>query len=385
MEVHFTGNVEKRKSTPGAAVPRAQINAFMSGGVPMKRPNGSGTIVKLSGNRRRPYSVRISGRDDHGHIVQSVLSYHAKLQEAQAALDEYNRQKAAGHAPAADLLSTTVQQVYDAWSAREYRKCSEASAHSHKAAWNMRVSCYADRKIRSVTLDEWQAILDDAEAEGKSQSTINNAVILIHALCAYAAQRDIIGKDYSVYLDVPSVDPKQKKGAFTDLQIKQLENMAASGVPWADTALILCYTGLRISEFTQLTPFSYHPEQGGYLQGGIKTDAGRDRIIPIHPKVKPYIDRALASRGDYLFTREGEYLAPSWYRLNAFPPIAQALGTPEATPHWCRHTFATRLHAANADPLVTKRLLGHSTKSDVTARYTHDTIAVLKRNILLLA
>ena len=207
----------------------------LHGGVPMKRPNGAGTIVKLSGNRRRPYAVRVSGRDDHGHIVQSVLSYHAKLQEAQAALDEYNRQKAAGHAPAADLLSTTVQQVYDEWSKRDYRKRGDdsASVHSHKASWNMRVSRYSDRKIRSVTLDEWQSILDDAEIQGLSQSTINNAAILIRALCAYAAQRDIIGKDYSVYLDVPSVDPKQKKGAFTDLQVKQLENMAASGMPWA--------------------------------------------------------------------------------------------------------------------------------------------------------
>lgn len=351
----------------------------------MKRPNGAGSIVKLSGNRRRPYAVRVSNRNGHGHVVQSVLSYHAKLQEAQAALDEYNRQKAAGRAPAADLLFMTVQQAYDAWSAREYRKCGESSAGSHKAAWNKRVSRYADRKIRSVTLDEWQAIIDDAEAQGMSQSTIDNAAILIRALCAYAAQRDIIGKDYSVYLDIPSVDPKKKKGAFTDLQIKQLEDMAAAGVPWADTVLILCYTGLRISEFAQLTPFSYHPEQGGYLRGGVKTDAGRNRIIPVHPNIKPYIDRALASRGDYLFTHDGEYLAPDWYRVNAFPLIARALGTPEATPHWCRHTFATRLHAAGADQLATKWLLGHSTSGDVTARYTHETIDVLKHNILLLA
>jgi integrase/recombinase XerD len=351
----------------------------------VKRPNGSGTIVRLSGARRRPYAVRVSGRDEHGHIIQTVLSYHAKLQEAQTALDEYNRKKAAGCAPAAGTLAMTVGQVYEAWSAREYRKCGSASQASHKSTWNKRVSRYADRKIRSVTLDEWQAILDEAEAEGLSQSTINNAVILIHALCAYAAQRDIIGKDYSVYLDVPSVDPKQKKGAFSDLQVRQLEDMAAAGVPWADTVLVLCYTGLRISEFAQLTPFSYHPDQGGYLQGGLKTDAGRDRIIPIHPKIKPYIDRALAARGPYLFTHDGDYLSPSWYRVNAFPPIARALGTPEATPHWCRHTFATRLHAANADPLATKRLLGHSTKGDITARYTHDSLAVLKRNILLLA
>ena len=36
----------------------------------MRRANGTGTIVKLSGNRRRPYAVRVSPKDKYGQIVQ---------------------------------------------------------------------------------------------------------------------------------------------------------------------------------------------------------------------------------------------------------------------------------------------------------------------------
>lgn len=351
----------------------------------MRRPNGSGTIVRLSGNRRKPYAVRIAARDKYGYVVQKALSYHETGQEAQAALDEYNSRKRAGQAPAADQLSITVQQVFDAWSAREYRKLKPASITSHNAAWNKRVSRYAARRMRDVALDEWQAIIDEDEDRGLSQSLINNDAILIKALYGYSMERDIVGKDYSKYLDIPSVDPKRKKGAFSDLQMAKLEQMAAGGFPWADTALILCYTGFRISEFLALTRFSYRPEHGGYLQGGTKTDAGKDRIVPVHPKIKPYLLQRLRNGTDTIISKDGQPLPHYWYRETAFPPIAAALDAPEATPHWCRHTFATRLHAAGVDGLSRKWLLGHSTKSDITAHYTHETIDVLAKAIGRLA
>lgn len=80
----------------------------------------------------------------------------------------------------------------------------------------------------------------------------------------------------------------------------------------------------------------------------------------------------------------GEPISPAQYR-DYFRPLAQLIGVPNATPHWCRHTFATRLHNAKADPLTVKWLLGHSTKADITAHYTHETIGVLREAVGLLA
>lgn len=352
----------------------------------MRRPNGTGTIVKLSGQRRRPYAVRISVTGPRGGtIIQKALSYHGTLSEAQRALDSYNAAKASGTAPAADKLDWTVLQVYEGWSGRTYKKLNPPSIASHKAAWNKRVSRYADRKMRDVTLDEWQSILDEDEDLGLSQSTINNDAALIRGLYAYSMERDIIGKDYSRYLDIPSVDPKHRKGALNDLQMDKLEKMAAAGFPWADTALIMCYTGLRISELLGLTRFSYHTEDGGYLKCGIKTAAGKERVIPVHAKIVPYIMRGLAEEGDAIILRDGHPVLPNWYRINAFPPIVESLGIPEATPHWCRHTFATRLHAAGVDKLEMKWLLGHSTKGDTTDGYTHKSMDLLRSAIKKLA
>lgn len=349
----------------------------------MRRPNGSGTVVKLSGNRRRPYAVRVPGRDKFGQIVQRTLSYHEKQREALDALDEYNRNIAAGTAPAPDKLSTTVQQVYSLWSERKYAKAGQASIVSYKASWARLAPLYA-LKMRDVTLDNLQAIIDQDEAAGLSKSSITNDKMLMKALFRFAMERDIVGKDYSEYVELPSVGAKYEKGAFTDLQMKQFEQMAGAGVPWADTVLMLCYTGFRISEFLSLTPFSYDKKKD-CLCGGMKTEAGKGRIVPVHPKIKPYLTRWLSVGGETIIcNKDGHKLNPQTYRDHMFRPVMEAVGLTQATPHWCRHTFATRLHAAGAKELEQKRLMGHANK-DVTAHYTHTDLQQLRDAILLLA
>lgn len=139
----------------------------------MKRANGSGTVVKLSGNRRRPYAVRVSVRDGHGYVTQITLGYYAKAAEAQQALDDYNAKRAAGQAPTVDKLAYTVGQIYDLWSARKYAKAGKSSIQSYKASWN-RISRLKDKKMRSVTLNDWQSIIDEDEQNGLSASSIQN-------------------------------------------------------------------------------------------------------------------------------------------------------------------------------------------------------------------
>ena len=311
--------------------------------------------------------------------------YFATAREAQEALDEHNRLKAQGLAPAINQMSMTVGQVYEAWSARAYAKVGPQAVRGYAAAWKMRVSRFADRKMRDMTLDEWQSILDEDEKNGLSQSTINKDIHVIKGLYAYSMERDIVGKDYSAFLDIPTIAPKVEKGAFTDFQLAKLEELAREDFPWADTVLMLCYTGFRISEFLSLTRFNYHSEYGGYLQGGLKTKAGKNRIVPVHPKIAPYLKRWLEKDGDTLINREGKAINDDWYRLNAFAPVAHLLGLPQATPHWCRHTFASLLHRAGTDTLTAKWLLGHSTETDITEHYTHESIEELVAGIRKLA
>lgn len=350
----------------------------------MKRPNGSGTVVKLNGIRRRPFVVRVATRDRHGYVVQKPLGYYATTPEAYAALDDYNAKKKQGLAPQSDKLSMTLGQVYEAWSAREYAKEDHAaSIRSHKASWG-RLSALSDIRMRELSSDHLQCIIDEDMRSGASKSKMNNDKFLMKALFRYAMERDIVMKDYSAFVEVPAVGPKYEKGVIDDLKLSQLETWAAHGDPWADTVLMLCYTGFRISELLYLAPSHYNRKEE-YLQYGIKTAAGRGRIMPVHPKIKPYLERRLAQGGEtILCSAKGRRLSYSTYCAKIFNPLMERLGLPDATPHWCRHTFASRLYSAGVDELLRHRLLGHSDKN-VTSNYTHTNLAQLTEAIRKLA
>ena len=60
----------------------------------MKMPNGYGSVVKLSGKRRKPWAVRISYMDESPDGVikrkQKYLAYFVKQESALQYLTEYN-------------------------------------------------------------------------------------------------------------------------------------------------------------------------------------------------------------------------------------------------------------------------------------------------------
>lgn len=174
-----------------------------------------------------------------------------------------------------------------------------------------------------------------------------------------------------------------EKGAFTEPQLQKIERLAAEGFPYADTVLMRCYTGFRITEFLILTPASYDAKADA-LRGGIKTAAGKNRIVPVHPKIKPYLTARLKNGGERIIcTPDGKpFNAPS-DRKSVFKSIMQQIGAKNATPHWCRHTFASRLHTAGAPELDIKRLMGHADK-DITEHYTHIDTEHLRKAVYLL-
>ncbi len=135
--------------------------------------------------------------------------------------------------------------------------------------------------------------------------------------------------------------------------------------------LSLIYTGFRPTELLQLTRFNYDVENK-LLIGGIKTDAGKNRAVPIHPAIQGYVDYFCSLKGETLFCRE-DYKG---YTLNNFRgkhyyQTLEHLNLPRISPHGCRHTLASLLKMHGADDTTTTKILGH-TKYEFTEKvYTH--------------
>ena len=145
--------------------------------------------------------------------------------------------------------------------------------------------------------------------------------------------------------------------------------------------MIFIYSGWRISELLALTPADVDL-QSGTMTGGTKTKAGKNRIVPIHSKIRPLVEARLAQGGPRLISNEGRAICPATYR-NYWTEIMAHLGMAHV-PHECRHTFESLLDSAGANRKCIDILMGHVSKGTGNRVYNHKTIEELRLNIELI-
>ncbi|GIP65693.1 hypothetical protein J32TS6_42480 [Virgibacillus pantothenticus] len=135
-------------------------------------------------------------------------------------------------------------------------------------------------------------------------------------------------------------------------------------------------TGLRPGELVEVKNENIHLNKR-YFRGGFKTEAGTNRVIPIHKKVHKLIEDRMDPSNEYLITNyEGNKLSYYVYYHEKFKKIMQQLEL-KRKPHDCRHTFATLMDNAGANKLSIKRIMGHADKDITDKVYTHKDIEQL--------
>jgi len=148
--------------------------------------------------------------------------------------------------------------------------------------------------------------------------------------------------------------------------------------------MILCDTGFRIAEFLELTRFGYD-ETNQTLTGGNKTDAGRNRVIPINPKIAQYVKTWANKNGQtFICKTNGTPYSIKYFREKCYAPVLVSIGVRSLTPHSCRHTFASLLHKSGADTVNIQHLMGHTDYALTANIYTHVDLDQLKTAISVL-
>ena len=143
----------------------------------------------------------------------------------------------------------------------------------------------------------------------------------------------------------------------------------------ARLSLVLYYTGMRVNELLTLRRQDVDLK-AGYIVGGEKTEAGRERTIPILDPIKMILaDWMLDSVGSDLLlpaARGGKQRSVSATE-KAFKELMKRCGVEDATPHTMRRTAATRLVEGKAEPTAVQAILGHADFSTTADYYTgHD-------------
>lgn len=339
----------------------------------IKRENGTGSVYKRSDIKRRPWVAVTPARYDvdGDKLVaeREIIGYYVTAQEAKDALEDYRRHPTT-------KLNMTWEELYDEWSELAYRDLSRQMVSCYKAAWS-KMEHLGGILVREIRTGQLQAVIDKHST--MSHSSLNNIKILAGQMMEYAEQNDIIHKNYAQFVRLPKKE-KVVKDCFTDLELKKIEQ-AVGVIPWADVILMMCYTGFRVTEFLTLTPHCYD-RQAGTLTGGLKTDAGRDRVVPVHHKIKPLLESWIARGGDTIICKDdGSQMTANYFRNYKYYPALEAIGVRKLSPHATRHTFATRLATAGARPEDIQALAGHEDYSMTANVYIHKNVEALREAV----
>ena len=260
-------------------------------------PNGFGQISEIKNrNLRNPFRAMVTvGKTPEGKPICKPLkpeSYFAAYNDAYAALVEYNKN------PYDLEPSITMQELYDKW-LPEYEKTVK-STKSVTSAWaycsgvyKMRVMDIRARHVKGC-MEEGVAIIRGKE-QHPSATMKNQIKSLFNMMLDYALEYELVDRNYSRTFNLTEETVKEIQSvkkehiAFTDEEMDLLWTNISSkqGI---DILLIQCYSGWRPQELGLLELKDVDLENWTF-RGGIKTDAGENRVVPIHSRIQDLVLR----------------------------------------------------------------------------------------------
>ena len=366
-----------------------------------KRANGEGSISYDKRRKRYRAKITIGWEIDNEtgrvkQVVKTLGSNYKTKGEASAALAEYLQNPF-------DLSNKdiTFSQLYEKW----FRECIEdkksSMAYRVKAAYKYCSEIY-NKRIIDVTILDMKRCIDNGTiipTRGKyknrertaSPQTKESIKYIFNHVMAYATEARLIryniAKEFSLDKNVEKTKKAEHKEKipFTKEQLMQMWE-CKDYIPFCDMLLYNCYSGWRPSELIQIKIEDVYLDEN-YIIGGKKTDAGKERIVPIHPEVRhiieKYYNEAIAHNSKYLFndvdTKAGLGLSYDQW-IKRFNTIIKTLKyNDKYTPHCCRHTFATlaKSDEVNMNEYVLKLIIGHKINDITESVYNHREISNL--------
>lgn len=342
-----------------------------------RRAHGMGTIRK-DPRYASPW-IAVAPPVIKGTSGRYVGSFKTR-REAEQALEAYLNEKRP------DLYNATLDTLYDMWSRKHFDTLSVSGIQGYKAAYKS-IAELSRCRMRELKTADFQRCVDAQAAAGASRSKCEKIRQLCSQLCKFAMQNDIIDKNYAEFVKLPREDKKEK-------QIFTAQDRAVlwqhTGDKRVQAILTMIYTGFRIGEICALKPSDVHD---GYMIGGEKTEAGKNRVVPF-PQNVPEIERFVRSWLTDCTTETILGVTTEYFRKYQFYPCLAELGliappvksqktgkdmyiNPRLTPHSTRHTFASLSAAAGMPPEILQKIIGHADYSTTADIYVHQDIAAL--------
>lgn len=318
-----------------------------------KRANGTGTVVKLAGNRKKPWAARKNG---------ILIGTYETRTEAVRTLDRLT------DVSVTNRFNMTFAEVYEAWLPEHSRMIGASGRGSYKTAYSNCKELH-NKVFRTIRHSDFQAVIIRQEKEGKSKSSCEKVLQLFGQLSDWAIQEEIIQVNRARSCTIAA----EQKSEGLVIPNDAIEKIRKSELQAAKIALILLSTGCRPTDLFTARRVDCCDT---YFISGSKTEAGRDRAIPVD-------ELGRAAYADLLRHSEGKQLLIDGYRGNHvysnyakrdWKKLAEEVGLDGFTPYDCRHTFITNAKRAKVDPQILRRIVGHADLATTDKYYTHTDI-----------
>lgn len=350
-------------------------------------PNGFGQISEIKNrNLRNPFRATVSvGKTSTGKPICKPLkpeSHFHTYNDAYAALAEYNKN------PYDLNPALTVKQVYEKWT-EEYFKTlkSDSSARTITSAWaycsavyDMRASDVRARHIKGC-MEEGTAMLK-GELHHPTAGIKGRIKSMFNLLFDYALEYEVVEKNYARTFNLSDDIIREKEDAkrghmpFRDEEIQVLWDNVNSKYS-IDVILIQCYSGWRPQELGLIKLKNVDLENWTFI-GGMKTEAGENRIVPIHSKIRELVkkryDEAVSLGSEYLINctdgkthRSSIMFTYDKYRQRFITLVKELKIDPQHRAHDGRMHFVTMAKKYGVDEYAIKYMVGHSI-TDITEK-----------------
>ncbi len=341
----------------------------------LRLPNGFGSITTLSGKRRRPYWAKKSqGVDSRGYPIYLTVGYFETWDQAHTALDEYQKNPFdpkyyyMTFSGVYELLLKEKENTPKGLS-KDLRYCFQSSYR--------RMSAVHDKIFRDINALDLQPYLNNKKL---SHASLEHDQNLLNQMYKTGLKYKACSENIAKLLTIGKEDDDEPGVPFTEDELARFwKNKDIKGM---DSILILCYSGWRINEFLKM-PVTMVDLENMVFTSGSKTDAGKRRPVPIHPKIQPLVQSLYSQSTTYLYPSvSGKRMGYKEYSSMFAEALAQ-IGIYEHTPHDCRHTFGSLLNRYEANEICSRKLLGHVPR-DAHERYIHKSIEDLRKAVCLI-
>ena len=317
-----------------------------------KRANHTGTIYKRPGNLEKPW---ISKKNN---VYVGAYKTRAEAQKALERITDID---------ITDTYNMTFAQVYERWYVVHAREISDKMQKGYQLAYSQCPQLH-DRMIRKILRSDYQNAIIELENQGKSKSSCNKLRALFSQLGRWAMEEGITLTNPAEELTTVA---KQLtvRDTFTEEEIKTIRKAKHHA---ADVALILIASGCRPGELFSVPVNNCWDD---YFIGGSKTEAGRNRVIPIGPDgIEAYRrmrEEAIAQKKPLLIDGyKGKNKTAPNYTKRDWRELMEECKIEGMTPYNCRHTFITRAIRSGMELAKLEAIVGHVDR-ETTKIYTH--------------